>query len=254
MQAVLYVAHGSRVKAGVEEAIQFIQRAQVDVDVPIQEISFLELAEPSILQGIENCIAKGATSIAVAPILLLTAQHANEDIPLELEKVKSIYPQLSLTYGRPFGVHDKLVSSIYDRVIKQKKCFQRHPEVLLIGRGSSDPAVLHDLNEIAAKLKKDYGFAQVNTCFLYGKGRLLDKALEDIRIRDVTELFIVPYLLFTGLLRQGIEKKIEQLAFDSGRVMLCESLGYDENVRQVLLERVDEILPWSNELMQERVK
>ena len=40
MQAVLYVAHGSRIKAGVEEAIQFIKSSQAMIDVPIQEICF----------------------------------------------------------------------------------------------------------------------------------------------------------------------------------------------------------------------
>ena len=43
------------------------------IDVPIQEICFLELAAPSMDEGITKCVERGATKIAVVPILLLTA-------------------------------------------------------------------------------------------------------------------------------------------------------------------------------------
>lgn len=40
MQAILYIAHGSRVKAGVEQAVTFLQGVQQAVHVSIQEICF----------------------------------------------------------------------------------------------------------------------------------------------------------------------------------------------------------------------
>ena len=58
--------------------------------------------------------------------------------------------------------------------------------------------------------------------------------------RPLKQLFIVPYLLFSGLLRNGIQKKIETL--DTSHVILCDSLGYDDNVEQVLIERVHEVI------------
>lgn len=248
MQAVLYVAHGSRMQAGVDEAIRFIERVRIDVPVPIQEISFLELAAPTILQGIENCIKKGATEIAVIPILLLSAHHAKVDIPIELGKAQIMYPNLNITYGRPFGIHPKLVESIFNRVVEQQHLDRSNAKVLLVGRGSSDENVRRDLNEIAKQLQNSYGFSQVNTCFLYGKGPSFEQTLEQMKKSDTSKVFIVPYLLFTGLLRRGIEKKIHQLENQhQEQFVLCESLGYDENVRSVLLERVFETLPVSKE-------
>lgn len=248
MQAVLYVAHGTRVKEGIEQAIQFIERTKADVHAPIQQICFLELAEPDIVQGIQNCVQKGATSVAVVPILLLTAQHANEDIPQELEKARAIFPSVPIRYGRPFGVHDKLVDSLYARIMEANQDIDSEAEVLLIGRGSSDLAVMYDLGEIANKLKSKYSFKKVDTCFLYGKGRPFAETLEDLKNRNVNQVFIVPYLLFSGMLRKNIVKKMEQQDFDTSRVVLCESLGYGENVRQVLLERVNELLHAKNSL------
>lgn len=241
MQAVLYVAHGSRVKKGIEEAVQFIETVKPDIDAEIQEICFLELAEPSILQGIERCVLKGATSIAVIPILLLTANHAKYDIPKEVEKGSKKYPSISFTIGKPFGVHKKLIQSLHERVIEKSDTTCDQIEVLLIGRGSSDIRVQKDLGEIADLLKKTYNYAKVDTCFLYGKGPSFEEKLQTFN--EVSNpVYIVPYLLFTGLLKFGIQKKLEEQSFLLNQVVLCECLGYDENVRQVMIERVKESL------------
>ena len=138
------------------------------IDVPIQEICFLELASPSVDEGITKCVERGATKIAVVPILLLTANHANEDIPFEIEVGKIMYPDVEFTYGKAFGIHPKIVDSLYDRVIEQQVPIDEEAQVLLVGRGSSDQAVKRDLTEIAQLLAKKYPFKQVDVCFLYG--------------------------------------------------------------------------------------
>ena len=90
------------------------------IDVPIQEICFLELAATNVDEGIRKCVEQGATKIAVVPILLLTANHANEDIPFEIEIGKIMYPDVEFTYGKAFGIHPKIIDSLYDRVIEQE--------------------------------------------------------------------------------------------------------------------------------------
>ena len=49
-------AHGSRIKEATEEAIAFIETVKEKVDVSLQEICFLELAEPTIHQGMHKLI------------------------------------------------------------------------------------------------------------------------------------------------------------------------------------------------------
>lgn len=242
MQAVLYVAHGSRVKAGLEEAIEFIETVKPMMDLPIQEICFLELAEPSILQGVAACVEKGATNIAVIPILLLSANHAKQDIPLEIEKAKTNYPFVSFSIGSPLGIHNKLIDSLHKRVVEADSTIQSEDvEVLLIGRGSSDNSVQQDLQQIADNLKAQYNYANVNICFLYGNGPSFDSVLQQLTVdKSDKRIFVIPYLLFTGLLKIGIQKKIVQQGIDKEKVVLCDCLGYDENVRDVLIERIKE--------------
>ena len=242
MQAILYVGHGSRIAAGAEEAIQFIERAKAIIAVQIQEICFLELSSPNIEEGIARCVERGATKIAVVPILLLTAQHANEDIPFEIEVGKVMYPDVEFTYGKAFGIHPKIVASLVDRVIEQKIEITDDARVLLVGRGSSDPAVKQDLTAIARLLGEKYPFRQVDVCFLYGATPSFDEGLQQLRQTGGKQVFIIPYLLFAGVLRKGIEKKVAQQVAIEQQFILCESLGYHQSIQDVLIERVHELL------------
>ncbi|MFJ5767157.1 sirohydrochlorin chelatase [Lysinibacillus sp. NPDC093210] len=238
MQAILYVAHGSRVKAGVEQAVAFLQRVQQDIDLPIQEICFLELAQPTIAQGIENCVRQGATAIAIMPILLLAAQHAKQDIPQEIEKAKKRYSTVRFTYGEPLGVHELLIDTLQTRIL-ETELYASNASVLLIGRGSSDPAVREDLAKIALRLREKYGYVAVDTCFLYGAGPSLEGWIKQ-RQQFNHRVFIVPYLLFTGILRQSIAQQLQ--GYEENNMILCNSLGYDDNVRKVLVERIVQLV------------
>ncbi|WP_342441386.1 sirohydrochlorin chelatase [Lysinibacillus sp. FSL K6-0057] len=243
MQAILYIAHGSRVKEGVEQAVTFLQGVQKEVDVAIQEICFLELATPTIAEGIASCIQKGATAIAVMPILLLAAQHAKQDIPKEMAKAQKQYPYVKFTYGEPLGIHERLIDTLQARIIEKQQP-NSNASVLLIGRGSSDPAVKRDLAKIAKRLRAKYHYKAVDTCFLYGMGPTFEDWLQQDKGKQ-QQVFIVPYLLFTGILRQSIAKRLQ--GFDSQNIMLCESLGYDANVKKVLVERIDKLLHFKEE-------
>lgn len=241
MQAVLYVGHGTRLQKGVEEANAFLKETQRHVDVTIQEISFLELVEPDIVEGVTKCVERGATKVAIVPILLLSAQHAKEDIPREIEKAQRLYPNVRFTVGKPFGIHEALIETVYERIIEQQVPIQEGAQVLLIGRGSSDPDVERAMSEISKQLKQRYGFSNVRACFLYGKGPSFEKTLIELKQSNTRQLFLVPYLLFPGLLSVGIEKQVKASGFDESKIILCNSLGYNDKVRSVLLERVNEV-------------
>ena len=240
MQAILYIAHGSRVKAGVEQAINFLKSVQQEIEIPIQEISFLELATPTIAEGIASCINQGATAIAIVPILLLAAQHAKHDIPSEIDKAKKQYPQVRFTYGEPLGVHELLIDTLQTRIL-EAGCPTKDASVLVIGRGSSDPAVKRDLDKIATRLRDKYAYEAVDTCFLYGMGPTFEEWLQQEN-KD-NQVFIVPYLLFTGVLRQNITKRLQD--YENKNVILCKSLGYDDNVRKVLVERIYQLIKFT---------
>ncbi|MEM5594965.1 CbiX/SirB N-terminal domain-containing protein [Niallia circulans] len=79
MEAILYICHGSRVKEASEQAVSFIEKCmKINGFKGIQEYSFLELSDPSIEEGFQKCVEKGASTIYIIPVLLLTAAHAKK--------------------------------------------------------------------------------------------------------------------------------------------------------------------------------
>lgn len=78
MKAVLYICHGSRLKTAKEEAIQFITSCMSRIEATIQEVCFLELANPSIEDGFRTCVKRGATEIIAIPVFLLAAGHVKK--------------------------------------------------------------------------------------------------------------------------------------------------------------------------------
>lgn len=236
MQAVIYIAHGTRVQAGVDEARLFVDRAKKYIPVVLQEICFLELVDPSIEETIELCIDKGATEIALVPILLLTANHAKKDIPEIIKPLQIKYPHIVFSYGKPLGIHPKLIAQIYERIEEQTNELAPDAEILLIGRGSSDPAVVRDFADIATRFKLRYGIRHVDIAFLYGNGPKFSDVVEKMKKSPNRPSYIIPYLLFQGLLRKQIEKELEGLEL----VTVCNSLGYGDLVLDVLIERTRE--------------
>ncbi|HWI49289.1 MAG TPA: CbiX/SirB N-terminal domain-containing protein, partial [Rummeliibacillus sp.] len=149
---------------------------------------------------------------------------------------ESKYPHIVFSYGKPFGIHPGLVTQIYERIKEQTSELAPDAEILLIGRGSSDPAVVRDFAEIATRFKFRYDIRHVEIAFLYGNGPKFSNFIEKVAKSPNKQRYIVPYLLFQGLLRKHIEKELEGFKL----VTVCDSLGYGDRVLDVLVERTKE--------------
>ncbi|OLN22459.1 sirohydrochlorin chelatase [Domibacillus antri] len=238
MKAVLYICHGSRVKEGARQAAAFIEETMPLVNAPIQEICYLELAKPSIEEGLASCVKKGATEVTVIPFLLLTAGHAKADIPEELFNAAQSYPDLTIRYGRPLGVHEHIIDVLIDRM-REAAPVQENASVLLVGRGSSDPETKQDFDHIVRLFKKKTKLSDVHIGYLAACEPSFDDALLSLTAAKPKQLFIVPYLLFTGVLTKTMERTVKNLKTDS-EVHLCRHLGYDPVIGEILAERVNE--------------
>jgi sirohydrochlorin ferrochelatase len=241
VEAILYVGHGSRLTAATKEAVAFLEETSRRIPISIQEISFLELSEPTIEQGIKRCVERGATHIVVIPVLLLTAGHAKHDIPRELNKAKVTYPNVSFSYGSPIGVHNKIIDVLEDRVNEQS-AVEKDRHVLLVGRGSSDQDQIQEIYRIADLLEKRRGIKKVETCFLAAAHPSFEEGLEKVAASGSEPVFVVPYLLFTGLLMQRMKRKINGANKGGGQFLLCNYLGYHPYLQDVLIEKVEKCL------------
>lgn len=114
MKALLLVAHGSRRAASNEEVVALADRVADEVtgSFALVEAAFLELAEPSIEEGIGRCVAQGAREIAVVPYFLAAGTHVVKDIPAIIESARAAHPGVVITVGEHVGASSQMPALI----------------------------------------------------------------------------------------------------------------------------------------------
>lgn len=200
MKAILYVGHGTRSKKGENEAKAFLQKVMAKVDTPIQEISFLELSSPSIDEGFQRCVERGATEVSVVPILLLTAGHMKHDIPAELAAIQKRHPQVPITLQQAFGVQENILDAIAELVRENVQDLTSEDSILIVGRGSSDPEIHMAFSEIEKGIQERLGVARISSCYLAAAEPKFHDGLEVMLEEATQRVIVIPYLLFSGLL------------------------------------------------------
>ena len=115
-RAVLLVDHGSRLAEA--NAILEELAAQLRSRLPdhIVEVAHMELAKPTVADGVEACVAAGATQIAVHPHFLGPGRHLTRDIPQLLQDATARHSGVTVTIMPPLGAHEKLVDLVLERV------------------------------------------------------------------------------------------------------------------------------------------
>lgn len=113
MKALLVVAHGSRREASNEEVRRLCRRIRNEdgKEFGMVEAAFLELAEPSIPEGIRRCVEAGADEVLVLPYFLSAGRHVSEDIPAEVQKARLEHPRIAIHLAPYLGAA-KAVSAL----------------------------------------------------------------------------------------------------------------------------------------------
>ncbi len=89
MKSLLVVAHGSRRKASNDEIRQLVGRLRaLENGYDRIDCAFLELAEPSIPDGLRALIDAGSEEVVVLPYFLSAGRHVAADIPGEIDVVR----------------------------------------------------------------------------------------------------------------------------------------------------------------------
>jgi sirohydrochlorin ferrochelatase len=236
MEAILYVGHGTRSKKGAQEARDFLNRIISKSAAPIQEISFLELSEPSIGEGFEKCVRRGAALIKVVPIFLLSAGHIKSDIPKTLEKLRNRFPHIPVEMADPFGVQQTIIDGVSDLIFQESPVLAKDDTVLIVGRGSSDPGILEAFEEIRKKIADKTG-AKVKFCFLAAASPSFNEGLEDACSRSRGRIIVVPYLLFGGLLLGEVENAVRKKKKLGVQIVHTGALSRHPAIENVVIAR-----------------
>jgi sirohydrochlorin ferrochelatase len=116
MRALLVVAHGSRRTASNDEVRQLTDRLRhiAGNDYARVECAFLELAEPSIPDGIDCCVADGANEVVILPYFLSAGRHVVQDIPALVSAAQARHPSVPLRIAPYLGQASTLIDSLLE--------------------------------------------------------------------------------------------------------------------------------------------
>ncbi len=119
MDAILVISHGSHSPKTKQEVIALCQKLKTKLDPAIVEYAFLEIDKPSIPDGINHCLQKGATHVTVLLNFLNAGKHVDQDIPRIIKEAQRRYPNVTFHTTIPVGQHSKIPELFMD-LLKHK--------------------------------------------------------------------------------------------------------------------------------------
>lgn len=248
MKAILLVGHGSRDPEGNEQVRRFIDELRPRLDPSLLvETCFLEFEMPSISQGIDTCVRKGASHVIVIPIMLLPAGHSKIHIPASIDEAKEKYPAVHFTYGRPIGVHEEtleICKSRLEELGEEIHGENKNTAILFLGRGGSDPDANSELYKIARLFYENVNYPLVEPAFMGVTDPLIKQGAERCIKLGAKKIIILPYFLFTGILIKRLEGLIDEfrLQYPEHDFKLAGYFGFHERLKTILEDRIKEAL------------
>jgi sirohydrochlorin ferrochelatase len=114
--AILLIAHGSRLPAANDDLRQLAVMLSRQHPEEIVECSYLELAEPTIPQGMQACVYRGAGRVRMLPFFLSAGSHVSRDLERYRQQFEKAYPQVEVRLCPPIGLHPLLLEILQDRL------------------------------------------------------------------------------------------------------------------------------------------
>ena len=114
--AILLMAHGSRIPEANDAVHAIAGMVKEMAGYDIVEVSFREQHLPTIQQGIDACVARGAERILLIPYFLFVGAHVREDLPEEMAEAKKRHPNVMFAMGKHLGAHRKLAEIVVERI------------------------------------------------------------------------------------------------------------------------------------------
>jgi sirohydrochlorin cobaltochelatase len=238
---LLLVGHGTVDATGVEEFVAFTDRVRGLLDVDVAG-GFIELSAPTVHEAWTELSARGNTTMAAVPMVLVAAGHAKGDIPAALQREVVRDPATAYVFGRPLGPHPLLQEVVAARVAEVAPA--EDTAVLLVGRGSTDPDANAEVYKVARLLWEGRGLGVVETAFVSLTGPDVPVGLERCRRLGFSRVVVLPYFLFPGVLPERVTSATRTYAAEHPGldVRAADVIGDCEGLADVVVERYHEAL------------
>jgi sirohydrochlorin ferrochelatase len=210
-------------------------------DTPV-EPSFLELAQPTIGEGLQRLAEQGVSEAVVLPLLLFAAGHVRLDIPAAVAQAAKQYSGLRVRQVSHLGCEPRIVELSrrrYDEVLAGRPLVSpQETLLLLVGRGSRDRRATEEMLQFAELRRQNTNVGHVETCFAAMERPSLAELLPRIAQRPVRRIVVQPHLLFPGYLATKIRAAVDEQQAQRPAIewLVTEPLGADRLLAEVVAE------------------
>lgn len=238
----LVVGHGTRSRTGQDQVrAVFSQMTGIGGTVSLAgkpaELAFLELADPDISTAIERLAHAGVRELVVLPILLFSAGHATEDIPLAVDAASRRFGMKVMRQCSSLCLDPTIVSLSAERFFE---ALQHHTKLTqssnlidegvalaMIGRGSNSEAATSAMLQFAELRTQATPVNWSSVGFIHAQRPTVDEALDGLAATGLPWLVVQPHLLFEGELIDELRREIayRQSFSDSQQWIITETLG-----------------------------
>lgn len=236
---ILMVGHGSRQPEGNEALIELCRSMELRLGITPVQPCYLELARPSIDEGLASLYRRGVERVIVLPLQLTAGRHVRYDIPCEVGRSLAKLSNMFVSFADHLGAHPA-ISDIADSRLQEAmngRAGNTTTEYLLVARGSRDPLVRGGILRWAENRRMTLG-GPFKPCFLAMNQPIFEDGLKDALAKNPERIVVQPYLLYAGRLLQRIQTTVSNMALKNPRIdwVVAGPLGPDDRLLDFALE------------------
>lgn len=114
--AVLLIAHGSRRAEANDDLVTLAGLISSRCNYDFVEVSYLEIANPTIHEGGTRCVQRGATRVLMMPYFLSAGVHVVNDLNASRQTLAVEYPGVEFILCPHLGLHPLMADIVLARL------------------------------------------------------------------------------------------------------------------------------------------
>ncbi len=180
---------------------------------PVQPC-YLELAQPTIEDGLSALYRRGVSRAIVVPLQLTAGRHVRYDIPGEVGRFLAKTTCMDVSFTEHLGAHPRMLELAECRLheaLEGREPSAGPTEYVLVARGSRDPLVRGEILRVAECRKIHGERGNFEVCFLAINQPTLEQGLEIVLAKSPSRIVVQPHLLYPGTLLHKIQTRVAEL-------------------------------------------
>ena len=240
------MGHGTRSDLGRTQcqALATEVAARLDPRLFAAELAYLEMASPTIEEGIRRLVERKIERLLVVPLLLFSAGHAKEDIPSAVRSALAAAGviHLPIMQTEPFGVQDMMIELAAER-FREAADLQIPPtetSLLLIGRGSRDEEATAEMQKLGSLLRERVSIGNLHVGFMAMAEPSAQAVILAAAKSPFRQIVVQPHLLFHGDLLERLQQEVSTAANSSDKIWRTSRVLGDEatSLASVILQAI----------------